>query len=204
MVPAPGRASAADGPFQPLEWADGVTTSRNGYAVWVSMNSIAHVARIPGFDRPVAPPEHGVALGVSCRAPGGGMPERFPPVPASGEIYLRNHPEHSGAYLVFHPMYWFLELTGRAEDRWLVRVRIGDRPSVAATLVRTRTDYSAPHPGLSIQLPGALVLDAIAADDSISVGADGSGFALDARFVPSANARRAAALMRAACTAATS
>ena len=65
------------------------------------------------------------------------------------------------------PLHWVLELTGRAEERWPVRVRIGDRPSVAATLVRPRTDYSAPHPGLSIQLPGALVLDAIAADDSI-------------------------------------
>ena len=135
---------------------------------------------------------------------GGGMPERFPPAPASGENYLRNHPEHSGVYLVFHPIYWFLELTGRAEERWPVRLRIGDHRSVAATLVRKRTDHSAPHPGLSIEVPAAPVLDAIVADDSIRVGADGSGFALDARFVPSANARRAAALMRAACTAATS
>ena len=78
LISAARAAPRLDGPFNVLEWADGVTTSRSGYVVWVSIASTEHRARIPGYDRAVGPPEHGAALGVSCRAAGGGLPERFP------------------------------------------------------------------------------------------------------------------------------
>ena len=117
-------ATPTAGPFDVLEWADGVVTSRNGYAVWVSIESTRHRPRIPDHGREVGPPEHGVALHVSCRAPGGGMPESFPPTPAHGGIYLDNHPEQPGAYTVWHPMHWILELAGRDEERWPVETRI--------------------------------------------------------------------------------
>ena len=37
-----------DGPFNVLEWRNGVTTSRSGYAVWVWVPSSRHQARVPG------------------------------------------------------------------------------------------------------------------------------------------------------------
>ena len=199
LISAARAAPRLDGPFNVLEWADGVTTSRDGYAVWVSIASTAHRAQIPGYDRPVGPPEHGAALGVSCRAAGGGLPERFPAVPAHGELYLANHPEHPGVYQVLHPMHWLLSFAGRTEERWPVDVRIGARPPIASTLVRPLVDYSAPHPGLDIEIPGQAVLDALPASGPIEVEVAGPDIALIARFTPSSNARRAAALMRTAC-----
>ena len=199
LISAARAAPPLDGPFNVLEWADGVTTSRSGYAVWVSIASTEHRARIPGYDRAVGPPEHGAALGVSCRAAGGGLPERFPAVPAHGELYLANHPEHSGAYPVVHPMHWYLSYIGRTEDRWPVDVRIGAQDPIASTLVRPLIDYSAPHPGLDIEIPGKVALDALLAGGPIEVEVSGPGIALTARFIPSSNARRAAALMRTAC-----
>ena len=116
-----------DGPFNVLEWADGVTTSRSGYAVWVSLRSSHHRVQIPGYTREVGPPEHGAALRVACRTRGGDLPERFPPTGPQGGIYLENHPEDPGVYTVLHPMYWILGLSGHDEERWPVQVRIGER-----------------------------------------------------------------------------
>ena len=44
-----------DGPFNVLEWTDGVTTSRSGYAVWVSLPSTHHQVQMPGYTREVTP-----------------------------------------------------------------------------------------------------------------------------------------------------
>lgn len=201
IVGARGGSTAAahDGPFNVLEWADGVTTSRNGYAVWVSIASTEHRARLPGHAREVGPSEHHVVLHVSCRAPGGAMPERFPPSGPNGGIYLDNHPEDEGAYTVGHPMYWILGLTGRGEERWPVEVRIGAAPARPSTLVRERINYSAPRPGLDIEVPGRAIIDAITAGHPITVDAEGPHMRLTAQFAASANARRAAGLMRTAC-----
>ena len=38
-----------------------------------------------------------------------------------------------------------------------------------SALVRARTDYSAPRPGLEITLPGATLIEALAALDPIAV-----------------------------------
>ena len=199
LVSATRAAPRLDGPFNVLEWADGVTTSRDGYAVWVSLGSAGHRVRIPGYDRVVGPPQHGAAFGVSCRAPGGGLPDPFPPVPAHGTLYLANHPEHSGTYPVVHPMHWYLSYVDRTEERWPVNVRIGEQEPIASTLVRPLIDYSAPHPGLDIEIPGQVALDALLAGGPVEVEVSGPDIALTARFDPSSNARRAAALMRTAC-----
>ena len=192
-------APRTDGPFNALEWADGVTTARSGYAVWISIASTRHRVWIPDHRREVGPPEHGVALHVSCRAAGGGLPDVFSPTPAHGGIYLDNHPEQPGAYTVLHPMYWILGLSGRDEERWPVEVRVGTGPPVASALVRPRVDYSAPRPGLDIKLPGRKIIDAMMAASPIEIEVKGPQMRLTAEFTASANARRAAALMRQAC-----
>ena len=189
----------AAGPFAELRWTDGVTTSRNGYAVWVAIGSAAHRIRIPGHATEVSAPEHDAALYVECRAPGGGLSETFPPAPATGGIYLDNHPEQADAYTVLEPMYWILELGGGGKERWPVEVRIGGQAPIASTLVRARTNYSAPRPGLDIALPGRAVIDALGGTLPIDVEATGPGMTLEARFMPMAEARRAAELMRRRC-----
>ena len=67
-------------------------------------------------------------------------------------------------------------------------------------LVRARINYSAPRPGLDLALPGPAILEAILADGPIEVNAEGDAMRLSARFSASANARKAAVVMRSACT----
>ena len=95
-------------------------------------------------------------------------------------------------------MYWILGFAGRSEERWPVKVRIGRDRAIASALVRSRTDCSAPRPGLDIALPGQAVIAAIMADAPIEIEAEGPHIRLVARFAASENARRAAALMRVA------
>ena len=40
------------GPFAALDWRDGVTTSRSGYAIWISVPSTAHRATLPPYEKP--------------------------------------------------------------------------------------------------------------------------------------------------------
>lgn len=202
IAATPGESARlrTDGPFTMLEWAGGVTTSRSGYAVWISMPSTHHEARIPGYASEVGPPQHRASLSVSCRAPGSAMPKRSPPAGAQGGVYLDNHPEDPGAYTVTHPMYWILAVSGREEERWPVEVRIGTGPTITSDLVRARINYSAPRPGLDLALPGSAILEAILAGGPIEVKAEGDAMRLSARFSVSANARKAAAVMRSACT----
>ena len=70
---------------------------------------------------------------------------------------------------------------------------------MTSDLVRARIDYSAPRPGLDLALPGSAILEAILADGPIEVNAEGDAMRLSARFSASANARKAAVLMRNAC-----
>ena len=102
-------------------------------------------------------------------------------------------------YTVLHPMHWILALSGHDEERWPVRIHIGGGETMTSDLVRARIDYSAPRPGLDIALPGPTILEAILADGPIEVTAQGDRMRLSARFSASANARRAAAVMRNAC-----
>lgn len=194
--------SRADGPFNVLEWRDGVTTSRSGYAVWVGVRSIEHEALLPGHESEVTStntPSHRAALGVRCRAPGGAMPERFPASPATGGITLDDHPDQPGAYTVVHPMYWILELAGKHRKHWPVRVRVEDGEAVESALVRHLTDYSAPHPGLDIAIPGDMLIEAFMGRETIEVEATGRNVRFKGRFEVTDNTRRAAALMRNAC-----
>ena len=196
---AAAPATSAEGPFATLEWADGVTTTRSGYTVWISIVSAGHRALIPEHEAEVGGPAHRAILHVECRATDGPMQDTFPEQAPHGGVYLDNHPDDPGVFTVMHPMYWILGLTGRTENRWPVRVRIARGAPIATTLVRPRTDYSAPRPGLDIALPGRPIVDAILAGGPIEVEAEGSEARLLARFEPSANARRAAGLMRTAC-----
>ena len=204
LTAASEGVARTDGPFNVLEWTGEVVTSRNGYGVWVSVGNHKHQARIPGHERVVTRTEHTVVLHVSCHAAGGPLPERFPPTPAHGGLYLDNHPEQPGAYTVLHPMYWILELAGRHVERWPVEVTIGENPPVATELVRPLTDYSAHRPGLDIALPGDAVIEAIATGAPIRIEADGVEMRLVAQFTARASARRAVKLMRDACPAAAS
>ena len=195
-------ASAADplrrdGPFNVLEWRDGVVTSRDGHGVWVSVASIRARVRLPGHAGLVS--DGRAVLHASCRAPDGDVPELRSSPSAVAGIYLDDHPDQRDAYTVLHPMYWILGLSGHAEERISVQVRIAGREPVSTDLVRALTDYSAPRPGLDIALPLAPVFAAFEAGGEIGVEVRGSGVSVDGSFVPSANAGRAAALMRAHC-----
>ena len=192
----------ADGPFNVLEWRDGVTTSRSGYAVWVGVGSMEHEAMLPGHESAVTStntPSHRAALGVRCRAPGGAIPDRFPPSPPTGGVTLDDHPDQPGAYTVVHPMYWILELAGKHREHWPLRVQIGDGEAIESTFERRLTDYSAPRPGLAIAIPGDMRIDAFTEREIIEVEAVGERMRFRGRFEVTDNARRAAALMRSAC-----
>ena len=192
----------ADGPFNVLEWRDGVSTSRSGYAVWVATGSMEHEALLPGHESEVTStntPSHRAALGVRCRAPGGALPDRFPPAPPTGGVTLDDHPDQPGAYTVMHPMHWILELAGKHREHWPLRVQIGDGETVESTLERRLTDYSASRPGLHIAVPGGKLIDAFTERKIIVVKAAGEHMRFKGRFEITNNARRAAALMRSAC-----
>ena len=192
-----GEPPRRDGPFNVLEWRDGVVTSRDGYGVWVSVASAGSRVRLPGHAGVIS--DGGAALHVSCRAPGSDVPAVGSSASAHAGIFLDDHPEQRDAYTVLHPMYWILGLSGRAEERFSVQVRIAGGEPVSADLVRTLTNYSAPRPGLDIELPLAPVFAAFEAGGEVGVEVRGSGVSVDGSFVPSANARRAAALMRVHC-----
>ena len=143
--------------------------------------------------------QYGWKLRVRCRAPGGAIPDRFPPSPPTGGVTLDDHPDQPGAYTVVHPMYWILDLAGKHREHWPLRVQIGDGEAVESTLERRLTDYSAPRPGLDIAIPGDMLIDAFTEREIIDVEAVGERMRFRGRFEVTDNARRAAALMRSAC-----
>ena len=176
MIGAALGVAWADGPFNVLEWRDGVTTSRTGYAVWVGVGSMEHEALLPGHESAVSStntPSHRAALGVRCRASGGAIPDRFPPSSPTGGVTLDDHPDQPGAYTVVHPMYWILELAGKHREHWPLRVQIGDGEAVESTLERRLTDYSVPRPGLDIAIPGDMLINAFTEREIIEVDAVG-------------------------------
>lgn len=187
-------AQAAQGPFDVLEWdwRAGIVTSRNGYSVWLRLTGESRVVRLPGHAGALRGPE--VALRAICHAggPSGVLELR-------GELSLADHPDQPDAYTVLHPMYWILGLTGGAEERWPVAVRIGAAPPVAGELVRRLTDYTTSRPGLAVKLPGGAALAALESARAFRLEALGDGAEIDATFLPSAAMRRAAALARRHC-----
>ena len=193
------HASAEPGPFGALEWRDGVTTSRNGYAVWVSVKSTGHRAKLPGHASELSAHDHFSSLHAHCRAPGGGSPEKLPPTPPEGALYLDDHPEQPDAYTVNTVEHWMRELTGRTREEVPVQVRIGPHGPLDGRFVRRLTTYATPRPGVDITLDGDTVLEAIAGGVAITVRVEGADIHLEGRYTPSANAQRAARLMQSAC-----
>ena len=202
LAAAPSGASAA-GPFNVLEWAEGVTTSRDGYSVWITVPSTAHEAVLPPHVEPVGPPGHTMSLGLRCRAPGSPTVQAYgrtygAPY-AQAEIFLENHPDWPGAYTVFHPLHWILELAGRHVERFAVRVTMGDAAAFSSQLERPRTNYSAPRPGLRIKVPVAVLTDLLRAGRPVAVTARGEGVRIDGRFDPATNPQAAAKLASRYC-----
>ena len=188
-----------DGPFNVLEWRNGVTTSRSGYAVWVWVPSSRHQARVPGHKGQIGSRDQGASLGVKCHAPGGGLPEWFPPQAAQGDIRFEDHPDQPSTYSEFHPMYWFLELSNQASETWPVQVRVNAGALIQGTLERRLTIFAGIHPWLDIYLPGDEIVEAMIDAEVIKIEVEGEEMSLTARFEPGEDAKRAARLMRTAC-----
>ena len=189
----------ARGPFDVLEWKDGVTTSRDGYSLWISVPDTTHKVKLPGHARVLEGPDHRVTLHVACRAPGGPHPYASESTPPVGGIHLDNHPEQPPAYTVLHPMNWLLELAGRHIEQWPVDATVGDAAALSGTLARALTDYSARRPGVDLTLPPTPIMDAMSGERPIALQAEGPDFHLEATFRVARNAREAAALMREHC-----
>ena len=204
-----GESNAGEkGPFNVLEWKEGVTTSRDGYSVWVLIESRHHRAKIPGHESEVGKQEggdgsgsrHGAVLGVSCRAKGVPDPELAGPWRAHGRLWMDDHPQQRDAYTVWHPKHWLLELADKHKESWAVKAIVGEQAEVETTLERRLTDYSAPRIGIEFGLPGDTVIEAILNERQIEVRASGDGaMEFSGMFVPARNTRTAAALMKQHC-----
>ena len=199
---APSGASAP-GPFSALAWRDGVTTSRDGYSVWITVPSTAHEAVLPPHVEPVGAPGHTMSLGIRCRAPASpavrAYGRTYGAPYAQAEIFVENHPDWPGAYTVFHPLYWILELAGRHVERFAVHVTMGEAAAFRSRLERPRTNYSALRPGLSIRVPVAVLTDLLRAGRPIAVSARGEGVRIDGHFDVGAHAQAAARLASQYC-----
>ena len=193
------QAKTGPGPFDVLEWKDGVRTARSGYAVWITIRSVRHEMQIRGHDTTVKSPRHRFALNVSCRVPGSPLPDMFPAYGPRGELWFDDHPEQREAYTANEPMYWWLGLTGRETEQWSVQVQLNEQPPTQGTAIRPLTDYNVARPAVYIDVPGTKVLDAILAGDTIALHVRGEGTRLRGEFAVKANVRRAAELMRKTC-----
>ena len=199
LAEADATPPKTDGPFNVLEWRNGVSTSRSGYTVWVWVASSRHQARVPGHKGQIGSPDQRAMLGVKCRAPGGALPEQYPAHTAQGEIRLDDHPDQPGTYTMIHPMYWFLELSKQASETWPVQVRVNAGAPIRGTLEHPLTNYAGIHPGLDIYLSGEEIVEAMVDAEAITIEVENKEMSLTARFEPGEDARRAARLMRTAC-----
>ena len=89
-------------------------------------------------------------------------------------------------------MHWILGLAGRDVERIPVRVEFSGAPAFDSVLERPLTNYSAPRPGLSIPIPGDIILGILASGTPIDARVTGPNIEVAARFEPSVHARAAA------------
>ena len=192
------RASGA-GPFVDFDWTDHVTTSRDGYTMWARLPSKRYTGILPSHSDPVGAGAHPVVLQTHCRAPGFEASDPSSPTPTHALLYLDDHPLQPDAYTVFHPMYWILGLAGQSLERWPATARLGDTAPVATELVRRRTDYSAPRPGLDLALSAEAVLSVYEAGVPVSLEIRGREVSISASFAPVPELAEAARAMRRHC-----
>ena len=177
----PAAAQPTSGsPFAGLYALEGVDTSRDEYAIWISWVPDRFRIRYldgGGYFEGAGDGELFSALTVRCRADGRragyGGPEA-----ATAVLLLPMHPNEEDAYTVDHPMYWILGVFGGAAETTPVRFwRPGGR-MLSAHMLRRVTTYSTPRPEREVQLPTAAVLHWLAEGRPMRLSV--SGDAVDA------------------------
>lgn len=137
-----------------------VTTSRDGRAVWVSLEPVNSLVRLPQGTTATRYPADGDTpdplLALHCRSAG--------PMarPLRVELLVRLHPAAPDTAGPFSdPLAWLaLGLAGREEEHTAVQISFGAHTQTSV-LVRKLTDYSIPRPVQSIELAGRRLLDAL-------------------------------------------
>ena len=176
-----GTVRATAGPFDGLHTIEGVSTSRNGKWISVSVSTDDYRARVPGYEetvtRAMGPDQAAMFLRVVCRA--GPGTEHFQPRPAEAEIVIPDHPDQQ-PHNWWSPMFWILGLTGRAVEEVPVNVVLADGqdPDAVwhaehATLERFRAEISAARTMLSVWIDGPAVLDVLSRGRAIRAGVRG-------------------------------
>ena len=164
------HTSASVGPFDGLHTIEGVSTSRNGRWISVSVSTDDYHARVPGYEetvtRAMGPDQAAMLLQVVCRA--GPGTEHFEPRPAEAEVVIPDHPDQR-PHNWWSPMFWILGLTGGAVEEVAVNVMLADghEPGTVwhaehATLERLRAEYSAARTKLSVWIDGPAALTVLA------------------------------------------
>ena len=196
---ARGSHARTAGPFIDFEWTEHVTTSRDGYTIWARLPSERYRATLPPHVEPVGPGARPAVLQAHCRAPGAKGDQAPKGTPTHALLYLDDHPLQRDAYTVLHPMYWIIGLTGEALERWPATARLGDTAAVRTELVRRRTDYSAPRPGLDLALSADAVLGVFDNGLPTELDVQGRGWSIKSRFTPVPQLAEAAQAMRREC-----
>ena len=191
--------AAAVGPFIDFDWTGHVTTSRNGYAIWARLPSERYTATLPPHGEPIGPRARPAVLQVHCRAPGAEGEQAIKPTATHALLYLDDHPLQPDAYTVFHPMYWILGIARQARERWPATAQLDDTAAVKTELVRRKTDYSAPRPGLDLALSADAALAVFEAGLPVHLDVQGQGWSISARFAPVTELAKAAHAMRREC-----
>ena len=187
------------GPFVDFDWTEHVTTSRDGYTMWARLPSESYTGILPPHSDPVGAGARPVVLQVHCRAPGFEASDPSSPTPAHALLYLDDHPLQPDAYTVFHPMYWILGLAEQSLERWPATARLGDTGPVATELLRRRTYYSAPRPGLDLALSASAVLSVFENTTPVNLEVHGPQLSISARFTSVPELAEAARAMRRHC-----
>lgn len=147
-------------PVGKLGAAAHVTTSRDGRAVWVSLEPVTSSVRLPHGTRPIRYPTDGGTpdplLALHCRSAG---PTARPLL---AELLVRLHPAAPDTAGPFsNPLAWLARgLAGQEEEHTPVRIGFGPH-SHASALVRKLTDSSILRPVQSIALDGQRLLGAM-------------------------------------------
>ena len=175
------HARAGVGPFLDLHAIEGVSTSRNGIWISVTISTDNYRAKVPGYleavSRGMGSDHDALILRVTCRA--GLETEHVGPQPARAEILIPDHPSQR-PHNWWSPMFWILSLVGTAVEETSVIATLAEASNPGnewyaeqATLQRVRATYSARRTKLSVGIDGPAILDALAKGQSIKIQVSG-------------------------------